>query len=186
MSLLLIFACLLVGVFSISELGCFFCQQITTEVLLDPGFANETEKILDKICNFLPHKEKDICLKAAASIDNIVALLQHNIGKMDYSPFGLCTMMDQCAQKCCLTNTLPEQIHLSWSDDTHTTMTVKWITLNNISTLVRYGLSQQKLVNSVSGNSITYTKGGWVGFIHTAFIKRLQAGTRYFSTFLLF
>jgi hypothetical protein len=148
---------------------------------MNPEFGNETEQVLDRVCNILPNHEKMICREAAADIGKVFVLIAKGFGKQQYTAFGLCAMLNQCQQDCCLTNSTPEQIHLSWSDDTHTTMTTMWVTLLNDPTIVRYGLGPQKLINVLTGNSSTYTKGGWNGWIHTVTMRNLQPGTRYAS-----
>ena len=47
---------------------------------------------------------------------------------LQYSPFALCTMLNQCQVDCCATPYLPEQIHLSITDNIEE-MVVMWSTL---------------------------------------------------------
>jgi predicted MPP superfamily phosphohydrolase len=72
----------------------------------------------------------------------------------------------------------PAQMHLSWSEDPRTTMTVMWQTTAPTATsTVEYGLTE-KLGESAGGRRVTYPYE--TGVIHEATIHGLKPGTRYF------
>eukprot|EP01127_Copromyxa_protea_P009627 TRINITY_DN2284_c0_g1_i1.p2 TRINITY_DN2284_c0_g1~~TRINITY_DN2284_c0_g1_i1.p2 ORF type:complete len:405 (-),score=83.85 TRINITY_DN2284_c0_g1_i1:24-1238(-) len=86
-------------------------------------------------------------------------------------------MIDECTVDCCVSQTQPEQVHLSYIDDPHTSMGVTWVTQNKVPSIVEYVLDSTKI--SVNGTVSTYTNGGWNGWIHFVKIFGLQPGTRY-------
>jgi hypothetical protein len=56
------------------------------------------------------------------------------------------------------------------------------VTSTNDSTVVNYGLSASSLPLVASGRTITYSAGGWAGFIHYATLTGLKPSSTYFYT----
>src|SRR5690349_7266947 len=100
-------------------------------------------------------------------------------------------MFSLCTLECCLTPNLPEQIHLSYSNQPNS-MTFQWITTNKTGTYIQYGPipcsdpngnncggGWMQYSNQSSMEPQTYDHGGWLGWIHTITLTNLTPGQRY-------
>lgn len=89
-------------------------------------------------------------------------------------------MLDECSEDCCLSQMIPEQVHISLIGNTHTQMGITWATLDHLPSIVQFGTEPSKLTSTLIGTSSTYTKGGWNGWLHKAKLFTLTAGTQYY------
>eukprot|EP01129_Flabellula_baltica_P001237 TRINITY_DN1112_c0_g2_i1.p1 TRINITY_DN1112_c0_g2~~TRINITY_DN1112_c0_g2_i1.p1 ORF type:complete len:519 (+),score=87.76 TRINITY_DN1112_c0_g2_i1:17-1573(+) len=161
--------------------NCFICENVVGSLFtfLNGSHAEEDiEKAIDALCAVLPGSLKKGCEKLAHQVANFLVVLPKLADQQDYSPFALCSMYDQCTVQCC-ESTLPEQVHLSFTDNKDE-MAVTWTTRNRDDSIVMYGLSPNALHMNVTGASHTYTSGGWAGWIHIAKMTGLKPGTQYF------
>jgi len=134
---------------------------------------------LDKVCDKLPQPARNNCL---AQVEQLKPKLNETDESIfaKYSIFAICSMFSACQIDCCGTPYLPEQIHLSITHDP-SEMVVMWTTLRvTPHPIVFYGIDPNNLNMNVSGNTSTYTGGGWVGQIHTGKMVKLQPDTVYY------
>eukprot|EP01117_Protostelium_nocturnum_P020394 TRINITY_DN9149_c0_g1_i1.p1 TRINITY_DN9149_c0_g1~~TRINITY_DN9149_c0_g1_i1.p1 ORF type:complete len:501 (-),score=116.23 TRINITY_DN9149_c0_g1_i1:61-1563(-) len=162
---------------------CFVCKVLLQESIeeLRSNSTSEIDKVLRKACAAIPSSSsKQKCIKMAASIakffDKEFLML---INRHDETPETLCTMFNYCPVDCCVSKA-PEQVHISLSGDSITSMMVSWVTAKSDSSQVLFGLNPSSLSQSVSGSNYTYTSGGWNGVLHKAEMSGLAPNTKYF------
>jgi len=176
--LLLFVAVNSIEVTAIDPTSCFLCEQVIGFTLTNPQFANNTEWLLNKLCALLPEREKKTCSNLVHYVEALFDFIQKGFADLDDDPFAICCMINYCSHQCCLSH-LPEQIHLSYIGDPHTEIGVVWTTLENVSSVVQYGLDPNHLDQSQTGSVSTYSGGGWVGFMHKVRIHNLKPGSVY-------
>jgi 3',5'-cyclic AMP phosphodiesterase CpdA len=71
----------------------------------------------------------------------------------------------------------PQNIHLSWTDNSSTTMTITWQTVSDVRSSVEYGINETELFSDTDAPSSLKTD---YGIIHEKTIKGLQPGTGYY------
>jgi acid phosphatase type 7 len=94
----------------------------------------------------------------------------------------LCAAVSECDVICCLTEYVPEQLHLALGAD-ETQMTVSWVTYKRLSNPAVYFWEANKhenlTIRGMNAAVSTYTAGGWLGTIYNVTLKNLEAGTTY-------
>lgn len=70
----------------------------------------------------------------------------------------------------------PQNVHLSWTVDPSSTMTVTWLTKSENQSFVEYGMKETDLTSRTDAPSTLKTD---FGIIHEATVSGLQPGTRY-------
>mmetsp|Transcript_253 Transcript_253/g.750 ORF Transcript_253/g.750 Transcript_253/m.750 type:complete len:505 (+) Transcript_253:57-1571(+) len=161
-----------------SPADCASCTAVmegVIKVIGDNATQATVVEALEKECKKLPKLlilECDkLAKKAASKLPKLEATLER------YTAHGLCTILDKCEVKCCETPHTPEQVHLSVTGEP-TEMAVTWVTQQSVSQPAVWVSSNggSSFSSPLLGTSRTYTKGGWVGYIHTAIMTGLTAG----------
>ena len=92
----------------------------------------------------------------------------------------LCFLVAACTSKCCKTDTVPEQLHLSLGAHP-SEMVVSWLTYEPMLRPSVFFWEQGKTasIGNVAATTSTYTEGGWQGTIYNATLSGLKMGTSY-------
>jgi len=131
----------------------------------------------------LPGLLQQFCETLARDLVWLVEKFGQEIYTPPYSPFAACSIFNVCEVDCCNTNTVPEQLHIAFTNDS-TQMSVTWVTLQpTASHVVQYGeVPAPGFVNlslSASGITQVYSVAGWKGFIHMAVMTGLEPASMY-------
>lgn len=125
---------------------------------------------------------KDCVKLAKAAADALKKLPDFVLsGNAPYPSKVACAMLlEVCSLPCCKHDNVPEQIYVTFGPNISSSMRATWITLKDAgSNMVQWGTSPNNLQFSAPGNTTTYTKGGWVGVIHFAYMTNLLPGQQY-------
>eukprot|EP00040_Diaphanoeca_grandis_P026038 m.145161 g.145161 ORF g.145161 m.145161 type:complete len:515 (+) comp30422_c0_seq1:262-1806(+) len=147
--------------------------------------AEAVKELQTKVCDVKfknNTKEKNICDEVAQGLGALAEFAYKEIATLAWDSVNLCNVVGLCKVPCCLTEKVPEQLHLALMREP-STMGIGWTTLNDTKThSVQWGLSMDKLnfVNTEPGTSTTYALFGWVGVLHNAYMTNLLPGTRYY------
>jgi len=161
-------------------LECAFCETAAEIFLLDPSSIKDIEAIIAAVCGDLPSGLQPACTEAVSGLDVFLDNLNLFLHRQEeYTPFALCTMINECDLDCCISNA-PEQVHLSFGDDPHTSINVVWVTRQSATAGMRYGTNPNTLTSMAQGKVTTYTPGYWHGFINAVSITNLAPGTTYY------
>eukprot|EP01125_Pyxidicula_operculata_P008375 TRINITY_DN2816_c0_g1_i1.p2 TRINITY_DN2816_c0_g1~~TRINITY_DN2816_c0_g1_i1.p2 ORF type:complete len:508 (+),score=89.11 TRINITY_DN2816_c0_g1_i1:1814-3337(+) len=179
---LLALLCIVSGEIQASQtIECDICEVMMDYVLLNPNTSHSVESLIDQFCDILPGTSGSICKQVAHEAAVLLQYIESGLSaKEEFTGFDLCTMIDRCSVACCQSADFPEQVHISFVDDPHTSLGVTWVTLKNVQSIVKYGTTPSSLNSVVLGKSKSYTSGGWLGYIHNVEIEGLQPGTTYY------
>jgi hypothetical protein len=132
----------------------------------DPTFEALCDGIMDGLVSLLP------------TLDHAMQTVAWDI------PLNFCAVFfPVCKITCCETNTSPEQIFITLTNDP-TSYLATWVTGNDTATsTVKWGPATSSpspsFPNQSQGSTRTYTESGWIGVIHSAAMTGLQAGQSY-------
>eukprot|EP01102_Stenamoeba_stenopodia_P008659 TRINITY_DN2516_c0_g2_i1.p1 TRINITY_DN2516_c0_g2~~TRINITY_DN2516_c0_g2_i1.p1 ORF type:complete len:532 (+),score=131.78 TRINITY_DN2516_c0_g2_i1:125-1720(+) len=167
---------------------CPVCLNTLPE-LLQSLEKNATDQqivqVLDKICDIIPDSNfRGDCLKVV--LDIVAALDGGGSSTLaKYSANGLCSSFSFCVNECCESPDQPEQIHVAVTSDP-TVMRVQWATLNPLQSVVQYtsvkpdNYEWNEPAGQATGSLITFSSGGWKGWIHNVTLTGLQPSTTYY------
>lgn len=169
------------GVLAQTAEDCMTCTKVVTfaQDLLDPSTGNLTDakviEVLEKVCDIVPSVLASTCKSLVANLtDGAIKAFVNG-----YIPQAICTELRQCFA-CCITETAPEQVHLSMTLDP-TQMVVMWATLLETETSTcQYGIEETNLNMTVTGTTSTYTAGNWSGVLHKATLEGLEPFVPYY------
>jgi len=120
----------LISLFSINSakptpLGCDVCKAGAI-ILFSNKTADETEALLDRLCEALPVGET-FCLSLVERLVTVYRALENFItGLEELTPTAICTMISECNLDCCISEK-PEQVHLSLTGNA-SEIGVVWVT----------------------------------------------------------
>jgi len=166
-----------------AKMSCSECSSVVGAIA---KFASNSTSIaqviefLDGECSklHLGNETTKLCEDLVQDIVGIFPWAYKELNSLAWNVEAVCaTFIHSCTIDCCLTNTSPEQIHLSLVGSDPSEMGVTWMTLDETPTTVQWGVGG--LTSSATGNTHTYTKGDWNGIIHTAVMSGLQPNTTY-------
>jgi acid phosphatase type 7 len=171
--------CLLVAADYDSKKECSSCQNFVNDIYQGiPENTTDTEiiNVFEDVCDKV-FKDSAKCAKDAELFKNLV--VGGNAGTYrKYTPFDVCLAFGYCDSKCCLSPSLPEQIHLQQVDES--TMIIHWTTLDELASECMYGTSENALTRQLNGTRYTSSKGSWVGYFHRCVLNDLKPGVKYY------
>ena len=166
---------------------CVSCQKQVSALEIKWGSDASIEATVAELKQKCKEKEKghflkrEICDKVVDVFAQIPPQIFSGLNDLAWDvPLGVCATIKKCKVECCGVDSPPEQVHLSLAGEDRSLMGVTWVTLSHNETTVQYGVSQDKLTNTVVGAINTYTQAGWVGTIHKAIMTGLVPATRYY------
>jgi hypothetical protein len=178
-SIIFVLSCSL-PVVSGGALECSFCEAASEIFLLDPQGIQDIAELLEYICGELPSGLQATCNTSVKALevflDNLPLFLKR---QEQFTPYALCTMVNQCDIDCCVSNG-PEQVHIAYGNDPHTSIAVLWVTRQSATAEIRYGVSPNSLTTTATGKVTTYTPGYWHGWINSVVLTNLMPGTTYY------
>lgn len=165
------------------SLGCDACQLVIAAAnvtISSNATMDELAKYLDSKCSSLGFLSS-ICDSVVKSLVNALHGLPDKLAFLGYtSPLDACAFLGACTSPCCLTNTIPEQVHLAYGAQANS-MIVSWLTLQTTATsTIQFGTTSDSLTQTITGNYQTYTEGGFVGYIHHVEVNNLLPQTKYY------
>jgi len=196
----LILFCLISSAFAVrihtnskpAALSCDQCKSMVSTLVTisgSPTLQNLTVDILDVACNTSYANntvDAAICRDLSALIvDNGLPWIVKELNSLAWDiPLTVCSDVAKvCQQPCCLTNNVPEQVHLSLtSSPDFSEMRVAWTTLlPTASSIVQWWTANSggQVSTSSPGANRTYVEGGWVGMLHSALMTKLHPATTY-------
>lgn len=167
---------------------CDLCKVVAKKLANFASNSTSINQTIDQLqsdCNtkFKKHSiEKTVCDFVVKKIIELFPFAYKELSSLAWTSDNLCNVAGVCKVNCCLTKTIPEQVHISLSHDP-TEMQVMWTTLVNTKThKVIWGLEEDNLneTNPDTGTSTTYTHFGWVGHFHKTKMLNLKPNTKYF------
>lgn len=179
-SYLFLFAIFVLAAGSSDSLQCILCSDAAGFFLTNPNATGDITAIVDLLCELLPDPTKAECEKIVATVAGLIQKLDDALRlQEELDGRAICTMIYYCTIDCCISDG-PEQVHLSFLEDPHSTVGVTWVTRQNLPSLVRYGTDKGSLSLLAEGTQKTYTKNAWLGWIHNVKLSNLTSGTRYY------
>jgi hypothetical protein len=161
-------------------LECTFCQTAAEFLLKEPEAVGDIQVLLDMFCNILPPSLQVPCTNGVKALAVLLEALPSFLSRNEqFTGYALCTMVNMCVIDCCVSDA-PEQVHISYLDDPHTTVGITWVTRQQTSSEVKYGTAPGNLTSVATGLVKTYTPGYWHGWIHNVPLTNLLPGTTYF------
>jgi hypothetical protein len=171
--------------------GCDLCVKIADEAAAVSGNKTamaEAIAALDGQCGV--HFKGNLSLVllcdlvAKLAVEKLLPSIVKGLDNLAWDAHATCAALQQCEVPCCLTESEPEQVHLSltrWADE----MAVSWTTQNATQTsIVQWGTDPQSLdANNATGSAagdLGEALLGWRGVVHRAILRPLVQGVRYY------
>ena len=167
--------------------ACVFIVGIAQEIAENKTTFAEVTSIVEQGCTVIDDPAfKAVCDGLLSGLLELLPFLDQQLRTLAWDiPLGFCaTFFPVCTIPCCETDTVPEQLHLSFTGNDFSQMGISWTTLNATATsIVQWQVgdetSQPPFSQSASGYSWTYTFGGWLGILHMSVMTGLVPSTRY-------
>jgi len=167
--------------------ACVFIVGIAQEIAENKTTFAEVTALVEQGCTVIDDPAfKAVCDGLVTGLLELLPFLDEQLRTLAWDiPLGFCaTFFPVCTIPCCLTDTSPEQLHLSFTGNDFSEMGIMWTTLNATATsIVQWQVgdesSQPPFANTASGHTWTYTFGGWLGVLHMATMTGLVPSTRY-------
>jgi hypothetical protein len=177
----------------IGKMSCTECKLVVgllQNMTSTAAGRNETVALLDTFCVAEGAKknwtagEISLCKSLGAVVVDLLPVLWKGLNSLAWDiPLNLCSLLlKACTQPCCSTPTVPEQIFLSFANnsDWYSSLRVTWTTLvPTPGAKVEVGRIGGAATSFAEGPTRTYTYGGWLGTIHSAVMTGLEANTTY-------
>ena len=167
--------------------ACVFIVGIAQEIAENKTTFAEVTAIVEQGCTVIDDPAfKAVCDGLLSGLLALLPFLDQQLRTLAWDiPLGFCaTFFPVCTIPCCETDTVPEQLHLSFTGNDFSEMGISWTTLNATATsIVQWQVgdetSQPPFSNTASGYTWTYTFGGWLGVLHMSVMTGLVPSTRY-------
>ena len=167
--------------------ACVFIVGISQEIAENKTTFAEVTALVEEGCTVIDDPAfKAVCDGLVTGLLELLPFLDQQLRTLAWDiPLGFCaTFFPVCTITCCLTDTSPEQLHLSFTGNDYSEMGIMWTTLNATATsIVQWQIgdesSQPPFSSTASGYTWTYTFGGWLGVLHMATMTGLVPSTRY-------
>lgn len=182
-ALLIVFVMIAVAFAGGSLLSCSFCSTV-----VDMGATFGTNKTLagvvgalDKACQSMGNGTVEkACVDLANAAGKALAHLPAFVESGEYPPRVICSILFDgvCPLPCCVSDADPEQVYITFGKNAQSVVRVNWVTLNATKSFVQWGSDPNSLAFSSIGDVDTYTNGGWLGTLHSAYMTNLDPGVR--------
>jgi hypothetical protein len=185
MRVLVFFFLLVLATATPSPAECTLCKLIVGEAAKFGGNGtdvNKTIAVLQHDCAKVFPKNgtlAEACDGISKDLVDVLPFLDEQIGTLAWDPEAVCAAAGRCTEKCCLSATKPEQIHLALTRDS-SEMRVTWVTEGISEQHVQWGPSASGLTFSSDSINSTYSRAGWIGIVHTAVMHGLSSGVKVF------
>jgi hypothetical protein len=166
---------------------CQFVVGVAQSIAENATTLADVTALVDEGCTAIGDPTFEaLCDAIMAGLVSLLPTLDHAMQTVAWDiPLNFCAVFfPVCKITCCATDTVPEQLYLTFSNDP-TAYVATWVTGNATATsTVQWGPAGAgggagPLPSSAAGSTRTYTESGWIGTIHSATMTGLQAGATY-------